>query len=316
MIISASRRTDIPAFYSKWFINGINEGFLYVVNPFNRKQVSKIELNLDTVDCFVFWTKDPKPMIPSLSILDSKGFKYYFQFTLNSYGKDIEKGTRKKTELIKTFIQLSEKIGKEKVIWRYDPILINDYYSKEYHYKWFEEICKRLKGYTEKCVISFLDLYEKTKRNTKELSLHEIKKEDMYEIGRNLANIAKKYNIIIETCSEDIDLLNCGIKKGKCIDDRLISKILNSELKVNKDDTQRKECGCIKSIDIGSYNTCKHYCAYCYANFNYKMVEENSKNYDEKSPLLLGKLVGDEKITIRKMPSVKCDNYSQLTLDI
>ena len=315
MILSVSRRTDIPAFYSKWFINRINEGFLYVVNPFNRKQISKIELNLNTIDCFVFWTKDPKPMMSSLNVLDSKGFKYYFQFTLNSYGKDIEKGTRKKTKIIKTFIDLSKKIGKEKVIWRYDPILINDYYSKEYHYKWFEEICKRLNGYTEKCVISFLDLYEKTKRNTKDLSLYEIKKEDMYEIGRNLANIAKKYNIIIETCSEDIDLLNCGIKKGKCIDDKLISKILNTELKVNKDDTQRKECGCVKSIDIGSYNTCKHYCSYCYANFNYKMVEENSKNYDEKSPLLVGKLVGDEKIITRKMETIKSDNY-QLTLDI
>ncbi|MDY2729523.1 MAG: DUF1848 domain-containing protein [Clostridium sp.] len=317
MILSVSRRTDIPAFYSKWFINRINEGFLYVINPFNRKQVSKIELNQDTIDLFVFWTKDPEPMISSLDILDNKGFKYYFQFTLNSYAKDIEKGIRPKREIVNTFIKLSKKIGKEKVIWRYDPILLNKKYTKEYHYKWFEEICKKLHGYTDKCVISFIDLYEKTKRNTKELELQQITKEDMYEIGRRLSSIAKKYSIVIETCSEDIDLLNCGIMKGKCIDDKLISKIMDCSIDIKKDDTQREECGCVKSIDIGSYNTCRHYCAYCYANFNYDIVKRNCENYNEFSPTLVDSLVGDEKITIRKMPSIKSkNNYTQLTLDI
>lgn len=317
MIVSVSRRTDIPAFYSKYFFKRIEEGFVYVVNPFNRKQVSKVELNSKTVDCFVFWTKDPEPMIENLSILDEKNFKYYFQFTLTAYGKDVEKGTRKKTQIINTFMNLSKKIGREKVIWRYDPILLNDYYTKEYHYKWFEEFCKRLNSYTEKCVISFLDLYDKTKRNTQNLNLREISQKDIYEISEKLASIAKKYNIIVETCSEDINLEKYGIVRGKCIDDKLISRILNKEIAVKKDDTQREECGCIKSIDIGAYNTCKHYCTYCYANFNYEMVRENCKNYDENSPILIGNLQGDEKITIRKMDSIiKEETIEQIRLDI
>lgn len=317
MIVSVSRRTDIPAFYSDWFYKRIEEGFVYVINPFNRKQVSKIELNDKTVDCFIFWSKDPEPMIEKLNMLDERNFKYYFQFTLNSYGKDIEKGTRKKIQIINTFLKLSNKIGKEKVIWRYDPILLNEYYTKEYHYKWFEEICTKLNGYTEKCVISFLDLYDKTKRNTQNLKLHEITEDDMNEMAQRLASIAKKYNICIETCSESIDLEKCGVVKGKCIDDRLISKILNKNIDVKKDDTQREECGCVKSIDIGAYNTCRHYCLYCYANFNYDKVKENCQTYSENLPMLMGNLKGDEKITLRKMDSiVKGDTVEQIKLEI
>lgn len=317
MIISASRRTDIPAFYSNWFFKRIEEGFVYVINPFNRKQVSKIELNNKTVDCFVFWTKDPENMIDKLNLLDERSFKYYFQFTLNSYGNDVEVKTRKKSEIVNTFKRLSEKIGKEKVVWRYDPILLNDYYTKEYHYKWYEELCKRLEGYTEKCVISFLDLYDKTKRNTQNLNLQEINKEDMYEISEKLSNIANKYNIIIETCSEDVNLEKYGIVRGKCIDDKLISQILNLKIGVKKDDTQREVCGCVKSIDIGAYNTCRHFCSYCYANFNYDKVKENCKKYDENSPLLMETLQGDEKITVREMKSiVKKQTIEQLILDI
>lgn len=317
MIVSVSRRTDIPAFYSKWFYNRIEEEFAYVVNPFNRKQVSKIELNKETVDCFVFWTKDAEPMLENLSILDEKNFKYYFQFTLTSYGTDIEKGMRRKAQIINTFIKLSKRIGREKVVWRYDPILLNDYYTKEYHYKWFEELCKRLEGYTEKCVISFIDLYDKTKRNTQNLNLQEITQEDIYEISERLASIAKKHNIKIETCSEDVNLEKYGIMRGKCIDDKLISKILNKKIDVKKDDTQREQCGCVKSIDIGVYNTCKHYCAYCYANFNYESVEENCTGHDVNSPLLIGSLQGDEKITIRKMQSIiKGEIIKQIELDI
>ena len=317
MIVSVSRRTDIPAFYSKWFYKRIEEGFVYVINPFNRKQVSKIELNSETVDCFVFWTKDPEPMLENLSTLNEKGFKYYFQFTLTSYAKDVENGTRKKTQIINTFMKLSKRIGKEKVIWRYDPILLNENYTKEYHYKWFEEFCIRLEGYTEKCVISFLDLYDKTKRNTQDLNLKEISQEDIYEICERLASIARKYNITVETCSEDINLEKYGIIRGKCIDDKLISKILSKDIAVKKDDTQREECGCVKSIDIGAYNTCKHFCSYCYANFNYEMVRENCENYDENSPILIGNLQGDEKITIRKMDSIiKKETIEQIKLDI
>ena len=303
MIVSVSRRTDIPAFYSKWFFNSIKDGFVYVVNPFNAKQVSKIELTPKTVDCFVFWTKDAKPMLERLD--EIKDFKYYFQFTITAYRNDVEKGTRAKKDIIKTFKELSSRIGKEKVIWRYDPILLNDFYTKEYHYEWFEKFCKHIAGYTDKCVISFLDLYKKTERNTKELNIYSLDKDDMNDIADRLASIASNYNIKIETCSEGIDLSKYGIKKGKCIDDQLISKIIGVPVDVKKDDTQREVCGCVKSVDIGQYNTCKHHCLYCYANFNNQLVQNNWLKHDPNLPMLIGNLSGNEKIIIRKMKSIK-----------
>lgn len=308
MIVSVSRRTDIPAFYSEWFFYRLKEGFVYVINPFNTKQVSKVELTPKTVDCFVFWTKDAEPMLKRLDEL--KEFKYYVQFTITAYRSDVEKGTRSKKDIIDTFKNLSKQIGKEKVIWRYDPILLNEYYTKEYHYKWFDKFCSELSGFTEKCVISFLDLYKKTERNTKELNINSMDEADMCEIAARFGEISLKYNIQIETCSEGIDLSTYGIQKGKCIDDKLVSRIMNTDIDVNKDDTQREVCGCVKSIDIGQYNTCRHHCVYCYANFNNKLVEDNYLKHDPKSPLLVGDIKGDERITIRDMKSIKCKNNS------
>lgn len=132
-----------------------------------------------------------------------------------------------------------------------------------------------------------------------------MEEDDMCEIAEQFSKISLKYNIEIETCSEGIDLLKYGVKKGKCIDDRLVSKIINADINVNKDDTQREVCGCVKSIDIGQYNTCMHHCLYCYANFNKNLVEDNYSKHNKKSPILVGELRGDEKITVREMKSIK-----------
>lgn len=308
MIVSVSRRTDIPAFYSDWFMDKVEQGFLYVINPFNRKQVSKIEITPNTVDCFVFWTKNPAPIIDKLHILDKKGFNYYFQFTVTPYDSDIEPGIKDKKEVVQTFVRLSKLLGKEKVIWRYDPILLSSKYTKEYHYRAFEEMCRDLCNSTDKCVISFLDMYTKTKRNTKHLGLLDISEEDILEVAAKLAVIAEKYGLYIETCSEGIDLTAYKIQKGKCIDSKIIERILGCPIAVKKDDTQRETCGCVKSIDIGQYNTCKHFCSYCYANFNHEQVIENCKAYDIKSPLLVGTLQDDQRITVREMKSIKCED--------
>ncbi len=303
MILSVSRRTDIPSFYSEWFINRVQQGYVYVPNPFNRKQVSKIVINPEVIDCIVFWSKDPKPMLEKLDKI--KDYEYYFQFTLNAYDEDVEVNTRKKREIINTFRELSSKIGSKKVIWRYDPILLNDYYNKNYHYYWFERLCRELQGYTTKCIISFLDLYGKTEMNTSGLKLLEITNEDMYEISERLVAIGKDYNISIEACSESVDLLAVGVKKSKCIDEELIQEIIGRKINFVKDDTQRIDCDCIKSIDIGQYNTCMHNCLYCYANFNVRNVKENNLCHDVKSPMLIGNLKGDEKVTEREMKSLK-----------
>lgn len=301
MIISASRRTDIPAFYSKWFFNRIKEGFVLVRNPLNFNQVSKITLNPKVVDCIVLWTKNPRPMLKRLEEL--RDYRYYFQFTINSYDKSMEPNVPGKRYIIKTFIDLSKLIGRERVIWRYDPIMLTDIFNKEYHYKWFEYLAERLHDYTDKCVISFLDVYKKTERNLKNVKITPLSKSDMEEIAYKLSSIASKYNLTLESCSEEIDLSKEGIGHGKCIDDRLISRISGCNLKIDKDPNQREICGCVKSIDIGTYNTCGHGCLYCYANFSKERVRKQLLAYDINAPLLVGRLNGNEKITNRKVKS-------------
>lgn len=301
MILSVSRRTDIPAFYSKWFFNRLKEGYFLVKNPMNLNQISRVEINPSVIDCIVFWTKNPKPMLNQLDNL--KGYNYYFQFTLTPYDKSLEPNVPRKKYIIDTFIELSEKIGKEKVIWRYDPIILTDIYTKEYHYKWFEYLTQKLCNYTDKCVISFLDLYKKTERNMKEIKVTQLLKSDMEEMAGRLSIIAAKYNLILESCSEEIPLDKFGINHGKCIDDKLISKLLGCNINAQKDQNQREVCGCVKSIDIGAYNSCKHHCLYCYANFSKETVEKQILEHDIKSPLLIGNLTGNEKITNREIKS-------------
>ncbi|MFK4785498.1 DUF1848 domain-containing protein [Fusobacterium sp. MFO224] len=303
MIVSVSRRTDIPAFYSEWFFNRLKDGFVDVPNPFNDKQISRITLSPNTVDCFVFWTKDATPMLPRLDELN--GYNYYFQFTITPYGKDVELGVINKKIILESFKKLSHKIGSKRVILRYDPIFLNETYTKEYHVRAFENLCYKLQGYTEKCIISFIDYYKKTERNTKCLNILKMTEDDINFICENFSNIAEKYGIKIETCSEKYNLEKYGINHGRCIDDKLISDILCFEIDVEKDPYQREECGCVKSIDIGEYNTCKHNCLYCYANFNYEQVKIKSDLHDPLSSLLTGKLKDDMKIHVREMPRLK-----------
>lgn len=312
MIISVSRRTDIPAFYSEWFFNRIKDGFVDVVNPMNSNQISRIEITPNKVDCFIFWTKNATPMMSRLEELNE--YKYYFQYTITPYSKDVEPGILNKKNILKNFKMLSEKIGKDKVILRYDPIFLTRKYSIKYHCEAFEKLCEQLKDFTEKCVISFIDLYKKTEKNTKSLNIIPLNINHIEKISKEFSLISAKYGIKIETCAENYNLEKYGILSGKCIDDKLISKILNYNLNVKKDQTQRENCGCVKSIDIGQYSTCKHYCLYCYANFNYKQVEDNCINHNPKSSLLIGELKDDTKITIKKMTSIKKNENKQTSL--
>lgn len=304
MILSVSRRTDVPNYYADWFVNRIKEGFLYVKNPMNVHQVSRIDLSPDVVDCIVFWTKNPANMLDKLEHL--KSYAYYFQFTLTSYGKDIEPNLpKKREELIPTFKKLSKKIGKEKVIWRYDPIIISKKYTVDYHIKAFEEIAESLADYTEKVVISFVDLYAKTQRNTRELDIIQMTNEEMFAMADQMAQIALKCDLKIESCAEQIDLQEVGIEHGSCIDKKLIERIVGCRIIGEKDKNQRGECGCLESVEVGAYNTCRNGCKYCYANFNDEKVKENVNLYNPDSPLLCGHITSADKITDRKMKSLK-----------
>lgn len=217
MILSVSRRTDIPNYYFDWFCNRLREGWLYVRNPMNERQVSRIELMPETVDCIVFWTKNPAAMMNKLSLLDP--YSYYVQFTLTGYGRDVEPGLPdKRSVLLPRFRQLSRAIGKKRVIWRYDPILFTPVYTSSYHLKAFAEIAGELEGYTETAVISFVDMYSKIRKNMKALQLRELPEQELMEFAGRLADIAKMHGITVRSCAEALDLEAAGIRHGSCID--------------------------------------------------------------------------------------------------
>lgn len=304
MILSVSRRTDIPNYYSEWFLNRIKEGYLYVRNPMNIHQVSKIDISPEIVDCIVFWTKNPEPMLDKLEQL--KDYKYYFQFTLTGYGKDMEPALpHKKDKMTPIFQRLSKMIGKEKVVWRYDPIVIIETYSEEYHLKAFHEIASSLNGYCTRVVISFVDLYAKTKKNMRNIQTIDKNQRDLIIFSKKLAEIATTNGMEIETCSELIDLSSCGIKHSSCVDKELIEEIIGCSIKVEKDKNQREECGCVESVEIGTYNTCLNGCKYCYANYSVERVKENRELYDVHSPILCSEITEEDKITERAVKSIR-----------
>lgn len=304
MILSVSRRTDIPNYYSGWFYNRIKEGFVYVRNPMNPRQVSRIDLSPELVDCIVFWTKNPEPMLERLEELAA--YRYYFQFTLTGYGKDMECNVpHKKEKMIPVFQELSEKIGAKRVIWRYDPIIFTKKYTPEYHLNAFEQIAMALRGYTKKCVISFVDVYAKNRKNIELLGAYELDKSELLEFAQKIGRIARENGMMAGSCAEGIDLAECGIEHNCCIDKALIEEIIGCRLNAEKDKNQRMECGCIESIEIGTYNTCENGCKYCYANYSEESVRKDCSKYDPKSPILCGVLDKKDKITERKVKSLK-----------
>lgn len=294
MILSVSRRTDIPAFFGEWFVNRLNEGFVCVRNPFNKNMVSKIKLNPAEIDCIVFWTKDATNFINYLEKIDKLGYKYYFQYTITPYDKEIEPNLKEKNIIIDNFIELSKKLGKEKVVWRYDPILITKNISLDWHIKQFENLCKKLSGYTNKVVVSFLDEYKKLDKS----KFRTLTFEEIQQIGKAFAKIASGYGLTIQTCAENIDIE--GVVKGACIDKALIEQICGHQLNIKKDKTQREACLCSQSVDIGEYDTCCHFCEYCYANNNKLNIKNKLKRHNINSPLLVGNILPTDKIYERK----------------
>lgn len=292
MIISASRRTDIPAFYSEWFYKRLEEGFVVTRNPFNANQLTKIRLDSDVVDAIVLWTKNAKPMLERLDELDATGIPYYFQFTITPYGRDLEPHLpANKTGLIETFKALSERIGPERVIWRYDPILFSEKYSMGFHKRAFAKCAGLLEGSAARVVISFLDMDYNNAKNIQSLGISDGTADEKNELAAYIADIARGYGMTVETCAEEIDLDACGIKHGHCVDADLIERIAGKSLSIRgrgKDKNQRLLCGCIGSTDIGVYNTCLHGCAYCYANYSQGSIRANCEKHDPESAVLIG----------------------------
>lgn len=304
MIISASRRTDIPAHYSEWFFERLKSGYVYVRNPVNPRQISEVSLSPDTVDGIVFWTKNPLPMLDRIHKL--RDYTFYFQFTLTSYGTDIERNVPSKSEIvIPAFRELSALIGKERVVWRYDPILLSDKYTLQYHLKYFRELCSRLAGYTEKCTVSFLDVYKKIERNISALGIRPPERTETEELAAGFAEIAFENGIYIDTCAEAVDLSRYGIGHAACVDRERLERIGGYRLNAERDKNQRDACGCVSSVDVGAYNTCPNGCAYCYANINHTLAAGRCAGHNPASPMLYGEVRPADIIKPREAKSLK-----------
>lgn len=294
-IISVSRRTDIPAFYSEWFMNRIKEGYCTVVNPFNFDQISRVDLRADAVECLVFWTRNPEPLIPHLRTLDQMGFAYYFLFSVLGYPTEFEPHSPPLDQSINRFKKLSDIIGKEKVVWRYDPVILSSATTTHWHTINFRTLCKELSPYTEKVILSIIDPYKKTlKRMSSNMGeIVPLQKNDYdplryREVVHKCAERAKKYNLKISMCAEESDFSDCGVLPGKCIDDELIHRITGTTVTSRKDPSQRPRCQCVRSKDIGAPNTCLYGCAYCYATRSLQTARRAFKEHDPKSPSLRG----------------------------
>jgi len=303
MIISASRRTDIPAFYTEWFFRRLAEGSVLVRNPIYPQRISRINLSREVVDGIVFWTKNPAPMMDRLDHLSA--YPFYFLFTITPYDRSLEPGLPPKSEIVKTFIDVSNTIGKERVIWRYDPIVLTSEYTVAYHSAAFKRLAAALSPFTRKCIISFIDRYRKTEKNMHGSTIIPLTIDSMRLLASSLSTTARTCGLELVSCAEAIDLDEFGISRGKCIDERLIAEIGGSELDINRDAHQRPLCGCRESIDIGSYNTCPHGCCYCYANASHEKVRMNVKGHVADSPLLYGHIDPGATITDRTMRSCK-----------
>ena len=242
-------------------------------------------------------------MLPRLGELAD--YMYYFQFTVTPYDRELETGLPQKESVIETFRRLSDRIGPKRVIWRYDPILFSQSMDVSYHLHGFEAIAKRLASCTQTCVISFVDLYQKTRRNLRETTAREPSADEITRLAAGLAAIASSYGIRIQSCAERIDLEPMGIRHGRCIDRMLIEKLLGRRLEVAKDRNQRPECGCVQSVDIGAYDTCSHGCLYCYANTDMGTVYRNRVLHDPSSPLLIGRIGEDDIVKERTIRSFK-----------
>lgn len=282
MIISASRRTDIPSYYGKWFVNRLLAGYVLVQNPYNALRVSKLRLSPDITDCIVFWTKNPAPMLNDLNIVTDLGYNYYFQYTLTPYGKICESNLPSLEKRLDSFFRLSEKAGKHRLVWRYDPIILDKTYSMQYHIEQFDSLCEKIKNVDE-CIFSFVDSYSHIRNIVQDIRI-----EQMQAIGKAFSEIAKKHRFKLATCSEKLDLQQFGIKRASCIDKNRIERIIGCSLNSNKDKGQRHECGCIESVDVGAYGTCLNGCKYCYATKNRLTAHNNFNRHDPASPMLIG----------------------------
>ena len=299
MIINTGQRTDIPGFYAEWFCNRLREGFVLVRNPYNPQSVTRYRLTPDVVDVIGFCTKNPAPMLPHMDLL--KPFGQFWYVTVTPYGREIEPNVPGKPEVLESFRRLADAVGPDAMGWRYDPIFISEVYPVERHIRAFEAMAKALAGCTHTAVISFIDLYEKTRRNFP--GVRQVSAGDRLTLGKAMTEIAGAYGMTLRPCAEGSDLAQFGADCSGCMTVAMYEKAIGRRLKAPAHQPARKACACWLSGDIGAYHTCGHLCRYCYANDSADAVRRNMALHDPASPLLVGRLLPGDRVHEAKQES-------------
>ena len=285
MIINTGGRTDTVQYYSDWLLRRFSEGYVLSRNPLFPNKATRYELTPDKVDCVVFCSKNYRPILPRLHEITDR-FNTYFHYTITAYGADIEPGVPSIGESIDTLIELSKIVGKQRVAWRYDPVLLTNEYTIERHLETFEKMAGALAPYIDRCIFSFVEMYKKLETNMPEIIPLSVR--DMDVLARGLGSIARKYGVYIQTCGTNGDFSRYGVHASGCMTLDILGKANGVVFKDLKHRGTRQGCHCIESRDIGAYDTCLNGCKYCYANKNPRKAFENYKYHDPESPLLLG----------------------------
>lgn len=295
MILNVSGRTDIVAFYTEWFINRYREGFVDVRNPFSKQMVSRIYF--EDVDAILFCTKNPIPILDFLKEIDKP---ILFHVTLTPYQKEVEPNVPSKKEIIEAIKKLSSIVSKQHLVVRYDPIFLSKKYTITYHKKAFLKLCSLLDGYVEKIIVSFIDDYKNVRKNQSVLQYRPFQEDDYKGLGLAFSQIAKEHHMTVQTCFEERNLVEYGFQKGECLSHTLAFQLTGKTHFKTWTARKEKKCKCVQMVDIGVYNTCRHFCKYCYANYDERQVEQNRKKHDPNSTCLIGHLMDDDIIKVRK----------------
>lgn len=294
MIIHTGLRTDIPAFYSEWFLNRLRAGEVCVRNPYNTMSVTKYSLSPSVVDLICFCTKNPSPLLSDTAVALLEPYGQLWFVTITPYGKLYEPNVPDKAEVMDSFRQLSKIVGSKRISWRYDPVFLCGKYTVEQHKKSFEKICRGLSGYTNECIVSFIDLYPKVKKNFPEIS--EVPFEIQLELADFFVRVGERFGIKIKSCGESAELSKVGVDVSGCMTKIVYEHAVGDSMHFPERRQNRKECDCFLGCDIGVYNSCAHFCRYCYANYSRSAVLENMKNHDPNSPFLIGNFKFGDKI--------------------
>lgn len=310
MIINTGSRTDTVQYYSDWLLKRFKEGFVYSRNPLFPNIVTRYELNPNILDCVVFCSKNYEPILDRLTEITDK-FNTYFHYTITAYGRDIEPNVPTIDESIETLIKLSKIVGKQRIAWRYDPILLTKKYTKQVHYNTFDYMSKRLSPHIDRCIFSFVDMYKKLETNMPEIII--LNNNDKIEIAKNIGSIAKKHNMIIQTCATIEDFKQFRILQTGCMTSEILGKANNITFKKVRHSGNRQGCKCIENRNIGDYDTCPNGCKYCYANKNPQIAQENYKKHNPNDLMILGNLKPTDEIQQSNQKSY-LENFIQTKL--